>query len=279
MLAVLPTPLTAPDAIAPLRSDVPLQVTAPDAKARSPFAVRERRYVGRMRRLNVAAADVEAPLTSNVARIPSPTRENPSVLCNGNHATYFGCSTLSLADLCDDALFLVIAECSEDPVERYRVCSSLAMVGKSLRATTRSAALSSSMAKEACQALLSRTGGCSCSAAILPLSGGGIHEADAVERRRIGTLECKLVALALSQGLVPPAVHSIWLQNNDIQAPGLRWLARGLRSMPASNDAISSISLGQNAFHAQLGSSAVRRALEKLEDAAAARSVKIRLHS
>jgi len=106
--------------------------------------------------------------------------------------------------------------------------------------------------------------------------------------KELQALDCTLLAHALRHparsGL--ESVQVMWLQNNRIDACGLQALARGLRAMP-EGCCLKSIALGGNAFHATIkeaGAGAklprsLRRALRELENAAAERKVRIRLHS
>ena len=101
--------------------------------------------------------------------------------------------------------------------------------------------------------------------------------------RQLGAFECRLIAHAMAAGTLPPATTSMWLQHNSIGATGLRWLARGVRSLP-SDSTLRSISLGANAWRCEREGyiaerRRVARAAEKLEAAAASRRACIRWNS
>ena len=149
--------------------------------------------------------------------------------------------------------------------------------------------------------------GCMCEAGnVLRLTG-----------KRIGALECHLIAVALKQGLIPNTTACLWLQDNRIDAYGLRWLAHGITSLPSACG-LRSLSLGQNPFEwalkrgaddyvtmakrrgtrrhttevpqlarsaldllnqSETGVEAVRSAINSLRAAAATRHIAVRLHS
>lgn len=87
----------------------------------------------------------------------------------------------------------------------------------------------------------------------------------------VGRLECYLLAIALSRGLMT-GVQVLWLQDNQVDECCVLWLARGIDSMPL-NSQLRSISLGANP--ATTAPSA-RRAVASLEAAGRARRIKIR---
>lgn len=116
-------------------------------------------------------------------------------------------------------------------------------------------------------------------AAELLVGCNGTSEVLNLSNCRIGEMECRLIAIAMGRGMLPPPVSSMWLQGNAIDANGLRWLAKGLRAMPAESCRLHSISLGCNAFHTSRACRKVDRALSTLEDAAASRRVQLRLQS
>ena len=101
--------------------------------------------------------------------------------------------------------------------------------------------------------------------------------------RSIGEVECSWIALKLAEGGLRRA-RLIWLQNNEIDASGLRALAGGIRQMQSRP---LTISLGMNPFAGRLPDSAaaqrmlarseVRRALRELKKAANERGVCLRL--
>ena len=224
---------------------------------------------------------------------------------------------LPFADLCDDIIDHMLRSAdAHSACERYRLASTLSVVSQSCRATLKPT--KSLLAKEAALELIGRSN----YHPSWETSRGDRPDGEVLDlsHQRIGTLECRLLALALSNGLLPH-VRSLWLQDNHINVQGLRWLARGLRALPKATDGrhLRSVSLGHNPFLLEMGrpgergaagaagaAGAVRpsdggerstkrqgcgmesmatatipclRAVEKLENAAAAQNIRVRLRS
>jgi hypothetical protein len=200
-----------------------------------------------------------------------------------------GCTARSLHDLCDDLLSQLLSTTDASSLGRYRSASKLSVVSKSCRATLKP--IKAQLAREAALELIGR-GGYHWS---WEASRGDAPDGEVLDlsHKHVGTLECRLLALALANGVLSH-VRSLWLQDNRIDAQGVRWLARGVRALPMAVDGtgvarLQSISLGHNPFlldtkveepaaaadedHASV------RAVIKLEEAAAARRIRVRLRS
>ena len=181
--------------------------------------------------------------------------------------------TPNLLTLPDDLLLNIVSFTYGSILERHREIIKLAETCWTLKLTLKSSI--SALVDEVGRFLVSRR----CCDGLLNLS--GMH---------ISRLECRVIARALSHGMLPDNVVTLWLQHNDIDTRGLRWLARGLHRLPATS-MLSSISLGANAFHKlilvvrqnelapQRSSSALTRALHQIHAAAEARGIKLRLNS
>jgi len=179
-------------------------------------------------------------------------------------------------ELPDDVLYRVVelGVCAEARVENLRNLGRLCLVNKSLCAALQP--LSKHLAERVARDMSVRA-----------IVGNG--HLLAMNAQRVGTLECRLLAIALAHGHLS-TIGTMWLQNNRIGAQGLRWLARGLRAMP-EHSTLRSISLGANGFQCgqwhesgehwidEAKRARVGRALDKLQAAAASRGVCVRLNS
>jgi len=176
-----------------------------------------------------------------------------------------------LSELPDDVILNVVEATHGDALHRLCLVYTLAGVCRSLRISVRRT--TSLFAEAAARELVGRK--CCC----VQLDQGLLN----MSSQNIGRLETLLLARALSCGMLQGPT-TLWLQNNAIDAKGLRDLARGLRTMPNSVSTIRSMSLGANAFHAalqrdSLDCNATVRALEDIKAAAATRGIKLRLHT
>ena len=176
--------------------------------------------------------------------------------------------------MCEDVLRHIVDGGSA--LETLRTACIMHIVSKSLRAAMRP--ISSELVKQASLEL------------VQPATRGELLD---LTHRRLGTLEARLLSLALANGVLA-GVHTMWLQDNCIDTMGLRWLASGLRAVPNGYTSLVSLSLGHNRFQDDLRSHnvindgdsevqerrrAAHRAVEKLSAAAAARGVLVRINS
>lgn len=181
-------------------------------------------------------------------------------------------STLSLEHMCDDIMRHILDASAGTNRGQCRNACKLQIVSKGLKHALKPFA--SELVERASLKLVTGTS---------PLN---------LTHMQLDDFDCRLLALALANNRLD-GVHSLWLQDNAIGAAGLRWLARGLRSMPAGGR-LRSVSLGHNSFvpAATRVSShgagrhekneqrrAVDLAMAKLEAAAAQHRVCIRLFS
>lgn len=247
------------------QSDVPFKTTRHDERRNAP-------------------SDLDAPATTNaVESIAAPA----------------AAAAFPLHELCDDILckILGVDEGRGRALDRYRLASTLSSVSKGLRASLADHPSVVGLVEEASRALIAN--GRRDAVTVHSLECCPRGELLDLSSMSMGTLECRLLALAMANGLLSD-VTSLWLQNNRIRAPGLRWLARGLRSMPP-NAGLGSISLGQNPFHlalvhptdcgddadqgerpesrARRTRTATRHAIDKLTAAAAPQRVRVRLYA
>jgi hypothetical protein len=206
----------------------------------------------------------------------------------------------SLDGICDDVLGRMIDCAWKAVLDRYRLACTLSLVSKSLLASM--VAPSASLLEAASRDLLARGRRQTSDPASDPRVGRTspppLASPTAPQKEppsgilldfshmRLSTLECRLLALAMANGLLS-RVESLWLQDNLIHASGVRWLAHGLRVLPTGCGP-RSISLGHNPVHSALTDKsegrrrawrAARRAVDKLLDAAALRRVHLRLNS
>jgi len=183
-------------------------------------------------------------------------------------------SDFDLTALPDDILLKIVSFSNGSALERHREALKLASTCWALHEGLHG--VISTLAYEAGSYLLVSKCG---SDGLLNLSG-----------MRIGRFECQLIARAMSRGMLPAHAATLWLQHNDIDVRGLRWLARGFQAIPATCS-LRSVSLGANAFHRQtlnerhqehaqphLPPSLVR-AMDQITTAANARGIKLRLNS
>ena len=186
---------------------------------------------------------------------------------------------ISLDALNEDVLSLIFAHATEEnaggAISTYRAMCNTSIVNSSLHRLLRP--LKSVHAKDAALALISRR--------CREPESGGPEEASGdlagllnLSHRRLGTFECRLLALALANGQLS-TVSSIWLQDNAISAQGLRWLARGLRALPRVRRGPLSVALGGNPFVRELRDPSVALALNKLVAEATAQRIQVRLFS
>ena len=183
-----------------------------------------------------------------------------------------------LTMLPEDVLLIIVAAVHPRATERLRATFELSTSCSKLRSGLQDARLL--YLTEAARELISdpptcdMLGGSRCSTAAVGLCN--------LSSRGLGLFECQLLARALCIGMLP-SVTTLWLQHNAIDDNGVRWLAHGLRSMPAERQALRSISMGANAFHKQWGAAnppaALVRAIEMLRGAAAERGIVLRLNS
>jgi len=175
-----------------------------------------------------------------------------------------------LSELPDDIILNVVEATHGDALHRLRLIYTLAGVCRRFRiGVSRTTSL---FAEAAARELVGREGCC------VQLEQGLLN----MSSQNIGRLEASLLARALSCGMLQGPT-TLWLQNNAIDAKGLRALARGLRAMPRV-PTIRSMSLGANVFHAALQRDseecdATLCALEDIKAAAATRGIKLRLHT
>jgi hypothetical protein len=226
-------------------------------------------------------ADTQAPLSDK--RMPAPDKRATHVqrlrsLSGASMAATDPEGPELLTMLPEDVLLVIVAAVHPRATERLRATVELSTSCSKLRSGLQNARLL--YVTEAAHELISDPPTCDmlgesrCSTTAVGLCN--------LSNRGLGRFECQLLARALSNGMLP-SVTTLWLQHNAIDDTGVRWLARGLRSMPAERQALRSISMGANAFHKQWGAAnppdALVRAIEMLRGAAAERGIVLRLNS
>jgi hypothetical protein len=193
----------------------------------------------------------------------------------------YACGALLVEALCCcDLLDLVVGTAISGALTRLRNLNNLALVCSDINAAAKD--LLPAYTHAATRELLHE--GSACDIATIGNSARELvcsSQSQAAEvlnltSRSLGGLECRLLAHGMEQRLLPPTVRVLWLQNNRIDALGLRLLARGLRSEGANG--VRSVSLGANAFHKQTRDECAD-ALVALRKAVRGRRVVLRLDS
>ena len=167
--------------------------------------------------------------------------------------------------MCDDLLHLIVQGVARGatPLERLEAMLPLSMLSKRFRSVVKAAR--PKLLEAAAHELVSSTGS------------RAYEEVLNLSSLQMDTLGCEALAEALKQGLVCRHVTTVWLQDNNIGARGLRWISQGLASCQL--DSLRSVSIGSNAFHAQLSNPPpeLRRELDLLERVANKRRIRVRL--